>query len=125
KALLLRIRPAFVRSRSPFTGSSAKPGLPLTGENPGFPLSGSGLQTRPSCLDARRPGHERSTGGLWAERTDRTADRDWRWYGWAPRPGVRARPSPVIAPSGPAGAGHYRPDGSRAAGSPGRGGWRL
>src|SRR6185437_10032547 len=35
-------------SRSPFTGSSAKPGLPLTGENPGFPLSGSGLQTRPS-----------------------------------------------------------------------------
>src|SRR5689334_12291332 len=77
------------------------------------------------CLDARRPWHERSPGGLWAERTDRTADRDWRWYGWAPRPGVRARPSPVIAASGPAGAGHYRPGGSRAAGSPGRGGWRL
>src|SRR3954469_11924769 len=67
-------------------------------------------QLRASCLDARRPWHERSPGGLWAARTDRTADRDWRWYGWAPRPGVRARPSPVIAPSGPAGAEHYRPD---------------
>src|SRR3954468_24075541 len=63
-----------------------------------------------SCLDARRPWRERSPGELWAERTDRTADRDWSWRGWAPRPGVRARPSPVIAPSGHAGAGHYRPD---------------
>src|SRR3954454_4323343 len=65
---------------------------------------------RANCLDARRPWHERSPGGLWAERTDRTAGRDWSWYGWAPRPGVLARPSPVIAPSGPAGGGHYRPD---------------
>src|SRR4051812_21426149 len=64
----------------------------------------------PKCLDARRPWRERSPGELWAERRDRTADRGWSWRGWAPRPGVRARPSPVIAPSGHAGAGHYRPD---------------
>ena len=65
---------------------------------------------RPSCLDARRPWPERQSGGLWAERRDRTADREWSWRGWAPRSGVLARPSPVIALSGPAGAGHYRPD---------------
>src|SRR4051812_8549687 len=42
----------FAQSQSPFVGSSVRSVLRLTGESPGYQLSGSSLQTRPRTCSA-------------------------------------------------------------------------